>query len=74
VKKDHQDRTYDGVKEKQITGKQLDVMRWILFYSDGMFSLEQIANKIKITYDELLVVANELISHNLIRLSNEENK
>ena len=74
MKKDHHDRTYDGIKEKQITGKQLDVMRWILFYSDGMFSLEQIANKIKITYDELLVVANELISHNLIRLSNEENK
>nr|WP_255458382.1 DUF4910 domain-containing protein [Nitrosarchaeum sp. AC2] len=74
IKKKHQDRTYQNIKEKQITGKHLDAIRWIMFYSDGVFNLEDIIEKANIPYDELLSVANELCTHNLLKIMDEENK
>ena len=67
VKMIHSDRTYQKIKEKQITGKYLDAIRWILFYSDGKFSLKDIAKKTNISYDELILVANELCNQNLLK-------
>lgn len=71
VKKEHHDRKYQDTNENKITGKYLDTIRWVLFYSDGMFSIEDIAEKTGIPYDELLLAANELCTNNLLKIIDE---
>ncbi len=67
-KKEHKIKTYQKINEKNITGEYLDIIKWIMFYSDGKFSLTEIAQKINIPLEKLLLVANDLCEKKLLKI------
>ena len=67
-KKEHKIKTYQKINEKNITGEYLDIIKWIMFYSDGKFSLTEIAQKINIPLEKLLLVANDLCEKKMLKI------
>jgi len=67
-KKKHHDRKYQISQKENIKGNKLDIIRWLLFYSDGKTSLFDIYHKTGFQIEQLYEVAEELRRHNLLAL------
>jgi aminopeptidase-like protein len=63
----HTKKEYTTFQESKITGEDIDMILWLMFYSDGKNNLINIAKKINKSTFDLFRVAKIMINLNLIK-------
>ena len=66
----HSEREYGISTGKSIYGKELDAMRWLMFYGDGDTSILDIAERTNIPMRQLFESARNLEEHGLLENQN----
>ncbi len=64
--KNHFEQKYNTTNGKSLSGKELDAIVWVMFYSDGQTSLLEISEKIDFPLNILRNTAEILCKHNLL--------
>lgn len=64
--RDHNKKKYDISKDGSISGKDLDIIKWILFYADGKNSILDIAEKTGFSLGDIGRIADLLKKNGLI--------
>ena len=65
---DHLNYKYKIDNRQEILGKELDIIRWLMFLSDGKTSLLEISQRSDSTEKQLLRVAKKLEKHKLLKM------
>jgi aminopeptidase-like protein len=63
----HTKKEYLTLQDFKITGKDIDIILWLMFYGDGENNLLKISNKVKINIYDLYRVAKILTKLKLLK-------
>ena len=70
--KEHLDRNYNLNYEDSHAGNEIDAIGWLMFYGDGLTSINEIAKKSGLHLSLLEKTAQKLIYHKLLQIKSEE--